>query len=154
MTREELLSLNGKRLCAIDFGMRRIGVAVCDEMHIVVSTRPVVDNTLGVMDRLVQQFALDRTEVVLVGVPRHHDDRTTPIIETIERFVTELRLHTSLPVFEVDEAFSTKEARSIMVATGVKKKKRQTKGVKDQMAAAVILRDAIQEVRSITPQNL
>ncbi len=129
-------------------------MAVCDEMHIVVSTRPVVENTPDVIDRLLQHFALDRTEVVIVGVPRHHDGRVTPIIETIERFVTELRVHTSIPVFEADEAFSTKEARLIMVATGVKKKKRQTKGVKDQVAAAVILRDVIEEVRSISPQNL
>ena len=41
-----------------------------------------------------------------------------------------------------------------MVATGVKKKKRQTKGVKDQVAAAVILRDVIEEVRSISPRSL
>ena len=154
MTREELLSLKDKRLCALDFGMRRIGMAVCDEMHIVVSTRPVVENSPDVIDRLLQQFVSDRTEVVIVGVPRHHDGRITPIIETIVRFVTELRIHTSIPVFEADEAFSTKEARSIMVATGVKKKKRQTKGVKDQVAAAVILRDVIEEVRSITPQGL
>ena len=129
-------------------------MAVCDEMHIVVSTRAVVENTPDVIDRLLQQFASDRTEVGIVGVPRHHDGRITPIIETIERFVTELRIHTSLPVFEADEAFSTKEARSIMVATGVKKKKRQTKGVKDQVAAAVILRDVIEEVRSISPRSL
>lgn len=154
MTRDELMSLRSKRLCALDYGMRRIGMAVCDEMHIVVSTRAVVENTPDVIDRLLQQFASDRTEVVIVGVPRHHDGRITPIIETIERFVTELRIHTSLPVFEADEAFSTKEARSIMVATGVKKKKRQTKGVKDQVAAAVILRDVIEEVRSISPRSL
>ncbi|MCX6140243.1 MAG: Holliday junction resolvase RuvX [Candidatus Kapabacteria bacterium] len=154
MTKLERSFLVGKRLCALDFGLRRIGVAVCDEMHIVVSTRPVIENTPDVLQKLVACFSADRTEVVIVGVPRHHDDRVTPIIETIERFVTELRLHTSLPVYEADEAFSTKEARSIMIATGVKKKKRQTKGVKDQMAAAVILRDVIDEVRSESPQQL
>lgn len=154
MTRPELSSLVNKRLCALDFGLRRIGMAVCDEMHIVVSTRPIIENTSDVFQKLTDCFAADRTEAVIVGVPRHHDDRITPIIETIEKFVTELRIHTSLPVYEADEAFSTKEARSIMIATGVKRKKRQTKGVKDQLAAAVILRDVIDEVRSITPQSL
>ena len=108
-------------------------MAVCDEMHIVVSTRAVVENTPDVIDRLLQQFASDRTEVVIVGVPRHHDGRITPVIDTIERFVTELRIHTSLPVFEADEAFSTKEARSIMVATGVKRRSVKRKGLRTKL---------------------
>ncbi len=149
MTHNELASLRGKRLCALDVGMKRIGVAVCDEMHIVVSTRPVIDNTPMAMDVLRDRLASDRIDVLIIGVPRHHDERITPIIEAIQQFIERVRQSVSLPVFEADEAFSTKEARSIMVASGVKKKKRQTKGVKDQMAAAVILRDVLEEVRSL-----
>lgn len=154
MTREEQLAMVGKKLLALDYGERRIGVAVCDSMHIVVSTRPVIDNTPDVLEKVVDCCTKDQIEVIIVGVPRHHDDRSTQIIERILEFVTQLRQHTSLPVFEADEAFSTKEARQIMIASGTKKKKRQTKGVKDQVAAAVILRDVIEEIRSNTPQQL
>lgn len=149
MTHQELASLRGKRLCALDVGMKRIGVAICDEMHVVVSTRPVIDNTPTVIEVLRDRLAADRIDVLIIGVPRHHDERITPIIEAIQHFIEHVRQSVALPVFEADEAFSTKEARSIMVASGVKKRKRQTKGVKDQVAAAVILRDVLEEVRSL-----
>ncbi len=152
MTRDELLTLRGKRLCALDVGTKRIGVAICDELHILVSTRPVITNDEDVLDQLSRRLDADRIEALVIGVPRLHDDRTTPIIAFIEEFVTKVRAHVSLPVYEADEAFSTQEARALMISGGTKKKKRQTKGVKDQMAAAVILRDVIEEVRAL-PQG-
>lgn len=153
MTHAELASLRGKRLCALDVGMKRIGVAVCDEMHIVVSTRPIIENTPTAIEELQQRCATDRIDALIIGVPRLHDDRVTPIIEAIQQFIERVRQAVSLSVYEADEAFSTKEARSIMVSSGVKKKKRQTKGVKDQMAAAVILRDVLEEIRSLPTQE-
>jgi putative Holliday junction resolvase len=111
----------------------------------VVSTRPVVDNDERLWDVLLQRFRDDRIEVVLVGVPRKHDDTSSPIIESIERFITLLRQRTPLPVFDVDEAFSTQRARELMVVTGTSKKRRSAKGTKDQMAAAIILQDVIDE---------
>jgi len=153
MTHAELASLRGKRLCALDVGMKRIGVAVCDELHIVVSTRPIIENTPTAIEELQQRCAADRIDALIIGVPRLHDDRVTPIIEAIQQFIERVRQAVSLPVYEADEAFSTKEARSIMVSSGVKKKKRQTTGVKDQMAAAVILRDVLEEIRSLPTQE-
>lgn len=137
----------------LDYGQRRIGVAVCDELHIVVSTRPVVDNTASLFDDLRAIIERERTQVLLVGVPRLHDERTSPIIQEIEQFIVRLRGAVTIPVFEIDEAFSTKEARQIMVRSGMKQKKRQTKGVKDQVAAAVMLASVLEEVRTLGPED-
>jgi putative Holliday junction resolvase len=137
----------------LDYGQRRIGVAVCDELHIVVSTRPVVDNTTSLFDDLRAIIERERTQVLLVGVPRLHDERTSPIIQEIEQFIVRLRGAVTIPVFEIDEAFSTKEARQIMVRSGMKQKKRQTKGVKDQVAAAVMLASVLEEVRTLGPED-
>ncbi|MEY3387139.1 MAG: hypothetical protein RIR53_1950 [Bacteroidota bacterium] len=137
----------------LDYGQRRIGVAVCDELHVVVSTRPVVDNTASLFDDLRAIIERERTQVLLVGVPRLHDERTSPIIQEIEQFIVRLRGAVTIPVFEIDEAFSTKEARQIMVRSGMKQKKRQTKGVKDQVAAAVMLASVLEEVRTLGPED-
>lgn len=153
MTRQELSSLRGCRLMTLDYGQRRIGVAVCDELHVVVSTRPVVDNTASLFDDLRAIIERERTQVLLVGVPRLHDERTSPIIQEIEQFIVRLRGAVTIPVFEIDEAFSTKEARQIMVRSGMKQKKRQTKGVKDQVAAAVMLASVLEEVRTLGPED-
>lgn len=140
-------SLQGRRIMALDYGRARMGVAVCDEMHIVVSTRPVIINDADVWQRLSERIASDRIDIVAVGVPRRVDEQNTEIIVEIERFIVELRQRTGLPVIEVDEAFSTQRAFDVMRSTGMRKKKRSTKGTKDQVAAAVILQELIDEIR-------
>lgn len=138
-------AIGGKRLAALDYGEARIGVAVCDELHIVVSTRPVINNDASMWDVLMQRLNADRIDIVLVGVPRKHDDTTTPIIEKIEQFIAELRSRTDRPVYDVDEAFSTQRAHQHMRSVGTSKKRRSTKGTKDQIAAAIILQDTIND---------
>ncbi|KAB2895241.1 MAG: Holliday junction resolvase RuvX [Chlorobi bacterium] len=138
----------GKRIAALDYGEARIGVAVCDEMHIVVSTRPVVVNNNDVFSALTQRFTEDRIDVVLVGMPYRLDDVKTEIMKSIEVFVEQLRQYITQPVYVVDEAYSTQRARHIMEESGMKQKKRRKKGTKDVVAAAVILRDFIEEYRS------
>lgn len=137
--------LKGKRIAALDFGLRRIGVAVCDEMHITVSTRPFILNDSAMWDSLKEMISKERVEVLVVGVPRHHDGRTTEIIETIERFLEELRQRVSIRVDEMDEAFSTQRAQQLLRDMGSSKKRRTQKGRKDEVAAAIILQDYLEE---------
>lgn len=138
--------IRGKRLMALDYGQSRTGVAVCDQMHIVVSSRPVLATDEHLIANVLRQADSDRIDVIIVGVPEHHDGRVTPIIEAIYEFVAALTASTDLMIVTADEAFSTKDARAIMVSAGMKKKKRQTKGVKDQVAAAVILQRVLDEM--------
>ncbi|CAN5480383.1 Holliday junction resolvase RuvX [soil metagenome] len=141
------LTVRGKRLAALDYGNARIGVAVCDEMHIVVSTRPVINNDANVLKVLSDRFAMERTDVVLVGVPKLvQEDAETDIIKEIRVFIERLRETLSIPVLETDEAFSSKRAREMMFSTGMKKKRRREKGTKDQLAAAIILKDFLSEL--------
>lgn len=151
MTSSELNLLHGKRIMALDYGEKRTGVAVCDELHIVVSSRPIIETDDRLVERLSQQIHTDRIQAVIVGVPEHHDGRLTPIIEKILAFVSVLREQMSIPVLTYDEAFSTRDARAVMVASGMKKKKRQTKGVKDQVAAAIILQRVLDEMQYGAP---
>jgi putative holliday junction resolvase len=143
-----MISIKGKRIAALDVGMVRIGVAVCDERHIVVSTRPVVMNDENVWSALNERFRQDRIDLVLVGIPERHDGVETPIIVKIRTFIDQLREHVALPIVEVDEAFSTARARETMTAIGTSKKRRSAKGTKDQMAAAVILQEFLHENRT------
>lgn len=144
------LTVRGKRLAALDYGNARIGVAVCDEMHIVVSTRPVINNDVNVLKVLGDRFAMERTDVVLVGVPKLvQEDAETDIIKEIRVFIERLRETLSIPVLETDEAFSSKRAREMMFSTGMKKKRRREKGTKDQLAAAIILKDFLSELEML-----
>jgi len=136
-----------KRIAALDYGNARIGVAVCDEMHIIVSTRPVIVNDAHVIKALQDRFAMERTELVLVGIPALVQEETeTDIIREIRAFIARLRESISIPILETDEAFSSKRAREMMFSTGMKKKRRREKGTKDQLAAAIILKDFLSEL--------
>lgn len=137
--------LRGKRIVALDYGLRRIGIAVCDEMHITVSTRPFILNDAGVWESLDAMIVRERAEVIVVGVPRHHDGRTSDIIEAIERFIEELRQRVQIGVDEMDEAFSTQRAVALLQQSGGSKKRRTQKGRKDEVAAAIILQDYLEE---------
>lgn len=140
-------TLRGKRLAALDYGRARIGVAVCDEMHIVVSTRPVIMNDANVWTALQDRFRMERTEVIIVGIPKRvNEDEETDIIREIRVFIERLREHVTIPVIETDEAFSSKRAREMMFSSGMKKKRRREKGTKDQLAAAIMLGDVISEL--------
>lgn len=136
-----------KRIAALDFGMARIGMAVCDEFHISVNTRGVIPNNNQMWETLLKCIQTDRIDVIVVGVPYKADGTSNLIVEAVLSFVTELRNRTSIPVIEVDESFSTMRAREVMRDTGMKQKRRQTKGTKDAVAAAVILRDFLEELR-------
>ncbi len=139
------IDIVGKRIMALDYGRARIGVAVCDPLHIVISTRPVIENRGSAETVVAERIAAERADIVLVGVPLLHDGRVTDIIAEIQAFVVRLRATVAVPVIEVDEAFTTAAARGIMLASGMSKKRRATKGRKDVVAAAVMLRDFLEE---------
>ena len=83
---------------------------------------------------------------IVVGVPYRHDEEKTEIINEINEFIKELKLRTELDVIEFDESYSTRRAVSSMLEAGRKKKHRSIKGNKDKIAAAIILRDFLNEV--------
>lgn len=138
--------LKGKRIAALDYGTKRIGVAVTDELHITISPREIIaadaPDLWDVVRRLV---ALDRLGALVVGVPVREDGTKSAIVKKIEKFIEELRGQIEIPVIEYDESFSTQAAFQTMIAGGMKKKQRQQKGTKDKIAAAVILRDFLQD---------
>lgn len=136
------------RICALDFGEARIGVAVSDEYGITVNTRPVIENNKDVFRKLLERFSADRIGLIIVGVPHRHDGSQSHIVQKIEEFIVELRKHTPLKVIEVDESFSTKRAFHTMKLASVSKKRRITKGTKDAFAAALILQDYLEEKRT------
>lgn len=142
---KQRVEIAGKRIMAMDYGDARIGVAVCDDLHIVVSPRPIIPNNSQTLEAIKQRIDADRIDLVVIGVPRRHDDTITPIMERCLQFIAAVQEAVDVPVLEVDEAFSTARAREIMLSGGMSKKRRQQKGTKDVVAAAVILRDFIEE---------
>ncbi len=138
--------LKGKRILGIDFGLKRVGLAVADEMLITVTPRLTLDYTSqNFWSNLLDFINKERIKFCVVGVPYRDDGMESEVIDSIKVFIDILQEKANLPIIEFDEAFSSLYAERTMLSIGTKKKKRQTKGEKDKIAAAIILNDFLKQ---------
>ncbi|TAE21884.1 MAG: Holliday junction resolvase RuvX [Candidatus Kapaibacterium sp.] len=138
--------LAGKRIAAVDYGKKRVGFAVADELHILASPRGIFHNSPTLVEEILRACQSERCGAILVGMPLQHDDGITPMMQEIARFIGDLQSASAVPVLVIDEAYSSREARQSMIASGKKKRYRQTKGHADELAAAIILREFLREL--------
>ena len=139
--------IKGKRLAAIDYGRKRVGFAVCDEFHVTVNPR----HTFFLEDKnfwedLSNELIKENVSAIVVGVPYREEPEKNELIKEIICFIDELKQKITIPVYEFDENFSSKEAMLTMINIGKKKKQRATKTNIDKIAAAIILRNFLKEI--------
>lgn len=130
-------------MVALDYGRRRVGVAVSDPTATIASPHSAVDRR-GDPDDLPDALLdlLDRLDpaTVLVGVPRHMDGTEGEMVDEVRAFAESLREATGLDVEEWDERLTTSAAERALRESGAPRGKRREKGRVDAMAAAVLLR--------------
>jgi putative Holliday junction resolvase len=127
------------RILGLDYGDRRIGVAICDELGITAQGAATInrknrDADLGAIADLVRRHEIER---IVIGYPLRLDGSEGIQCEKINRFCRRLEARLSLPVIRRDETLSTKEAEEILRRIGSRQKKR--KGIVDRIAASIIL---------------
>ncbi|HSM64084.1 MAG TPA: Holliday junction resolvase RuvX [Gillisia sp.] len=127
------------RILALDYGTRRTGIAVTDEMQIIASGLTTVD-TRELMKFLESYFVTENVELVIVGEPKQMDNSASQSEVAISEFIKKFTL--KFPVMQlkrVDERFTSKMAVKTMIDSGLKKKKRQNKALVDEISATIIL---------------
>ncbi len=138
--------LNGKRIASIDFGFKRLGVAICDELHISITPYRVFDySSPSFWVDFINFLKNEKISALVVGYPYRKENIETEVIKGINDFILNLEKKIEIPIFRFDESFSTKRAEKIMFELGKKKKDRKRKENKDLISAAVILQDFIRE---------
>lgn len=138
-------AIKGKRLLSIDFGLRRIGLAICDEYHIAIRPVATIFNDESLVLNLKQIIESERVGAVVIGVPVRNDDKNDELIANINDFAELINKEFGLEVFRHDEFMSSKKASQTLVEIGRKKSKRASKGELDKIAAAIILQEFISE---------
>lgn len=142
-------NIKGKRLLSVDFGMKRIGTAISDEFHITISPQKVfLKEEKGFPENFLGFLKKENIGVMIIGIPVHKDNEESELLKEIHNFIELIKEKTGLLVFETDESYTSVEAVKIMVDIGTKKKKRGTKGSKDLVSAALILRRFLEEVEN------
>ena len=130
---------DGKRVLALDYGTKRIGVALSDELGW--TAQPLETLNRSTLDRDIAHIAslVGTYEVrqVLLGFPLQLDGREGPAIQAMREFQSRLEEGVPVPVILWDERLTTKSAEDLLIAADVSRKKR--KGVVDRIAASILL---------------
>ena len=129
------------RILAIDYGMKRTGIAITDEMQMIASGLTTVE-TPKLIDFLKRYFIDEKVELVLVGEPKQMNYEPSQSAEMIDAFVVKFtKIFPEMKVERIDERFTSKMALSSMIQSGMTKKKRQNKALLDEISATIILQD-------------
>ena len=129
------------RILAIDYGQKRTGIAVTDELQIIASGLTTVPSET-IFDFLHDYFGKEKVAKVIVGEPRQMSGEASESAPMIEAFVTKFKtVFPDMPVVRVDERFTSKLAFQSMIDGGLKKKQRSNKALVDEIAATIMLQD-------------
>ena len=127
------------RVLGLDYGSRRIGVAVCDELGMTAQgvgtvVRKNRDADLAAIAVFIERFGV---ESIVVGYPLRLDGSEGIQCEKVNRFIRRLEARLAIPVIRRDETLSTKEAEELLRETGVRREKKRE--IIDRLAACIIL---------------
>jgi len=127
------------RVLAIDYGIKRTGIAVTDPLQIIATPLDTV-GTADLLPFLKAYVAKESVDTFVIGMPRTLKNEDSAIAPQVRKFVEVLKkTFPEKPVHEVDERFTSSIAQRAMIEGGMKKKDRQIKGNADKISATLIL---------------
>lgn len=133
------------RILAIDFGLKRTGIAVTDPLKIIASALTTVP-TPEVLDFLQNYCQSEEVESFVLGLPLHADGNPAQIAPQADDFAERLqKVFPEKKIFRQDERNTSNQAKKIILQSGVKKQKRRDKSLVDKIAAAIILEQFMEE---------
>ena len=129
------------RILGLDYGEKRIGVAICDELGFTAQGLPTIirktkKHDLEILKKLLADY---RVEKIVIGYPIRLDGSEGIQCEKVNRYKALLEKTFSLPVIKWPETLSTKEAEEILINSGMRWDKR--KKMVDKLAACIILQN-------------
>ncbi len=132
------------RILAIDYGMRRTGIAVTDPLRIIAGALETVPTHM-LHTWLTQYLAAQDVDIIVVGHPTRMDGTPSETMAAIAPLVEKLRAdHPAQRVVMYDERFTSRLARQAILDGGVPKMARRDKALVDRVSATIILQDYLE----------
>lgn len=136
------------RILSIDYGNKRIGLAVTDENKIIATALDTV-HPKDIINYLKNYFQKEKVEMIVVGLPKQMNNQNSESEKVILAFIKKLKTHfTNLPIIRYDERFTSKIAFQTMIDAGLKKKDRQNKSIVDKISATIILQSYLESLEN------
>jgi putative holliday junction resolvase len=132
------------RVLAIDYGLKRTGLAVTDALRIIATPLETVP-TAGLIAFLTGYVGRETVDEFVVGMPKNLKNEDSEIAPAVRLFVAELtKVFPEKPVHLADERFTSSMAMRAMIEGGMKKKDRRVKGNVDKISATIILQSFLE----------
>lgn len=132
------------KVLAIDFGIKRTGLAISDEMKMIASGLKTVDSRI-LLEELKTLIPTESIDTLVVGEPKFTDGKPMQLERNILFFIEDIqKLFPELEIVRMDERFTSKMAFQTMIDSGLKKKKRQNKALVDEISATILLQNYLQ----------
>lgn len=136
------------KIIGIDFGLKRTGIAITDDLCIIASPLEVIDSQ-NIMDYLVTLVSKENVSTIVLGYPTRLDGSDSHITENVRILKTELEKNfPTLSIVLQDERYSSSESRKVIYTMG-KKKQQKSKGLIDKISAAIILQDYLGTINNL-----
>ena len=136
------------KILAIDYGSKRVGVAITDSLKMIASGLSTV-STNEVYSFLDNIISKENISHIVVGLPKNLDNSNTDITYDVNVFINKLnQLYTSIVIDSIDERFTSSMAKKTILNSGVNKKRRGNKALVDQVSATIILQSYLQKLNS------
>ena len=124
---------------AIDYGTKRVGVAVTDPNKIIATALDTV-HSKDIIEYLKKYFIAQEVELVVIGEPRQMDNTASEVTPQVEQFVKAIKkAFPEMSIARFDERFTSKMAEQAIRMSGIKKMERRNKSLVDQTSAVIIL---------------
>ena len=135
------------RILSIDYGLKRTGIAVTDEMQIIASGLTAIPSET-LIPFLKDYFSKEKVGKVIIGEPKQMNGNPSESALIIEKFIKVFQKEFPEMILDrVDERFTSKMAFQTMIDSGLKKNQRKNKALIDEIAATIMLQDYLQYKR-------
>lgn len=134
-----------ERILAIDYGLKRVGLAMTDPLQILAYPFKTIPNDAGFWSNLKSIVAENNVKSIVLGYPLNSDGSRSEMTAVVEEFRLALEKNLNLTVILHDERYTSEMAKENVIKSVTSRKKRRDKGLIDQNAAAIMLREYLDE---------
>ena len=132
------------RILAIDYGQKRVGLAVTDELKIIANALTTV-HSKDVISFLKDYISKEKLELFVIGEPKQMNNSPSESAKFVEIFIKKLKKEfPEIKIKKFDERFTSKIAFQSMIDSGLKKKDRRNKEIIDRVSATLILQSYLE----------
>ena len=137
------------RILSIDYGKKRTGLAVTDPLQIIAGGLATVP-TAQLYDYLVKYISEESVELIVIGEPRQPNGEPSENLARVRQFVARWKNHQQVPIIYYDERFTSVLAHQAILDSGVgKQRRREDKGMVDEISATIILQSYLENRNQI-----